>query len=473
MKAVEMKRISFRYEGQESKVLDAVDFELEFGKIALLSGSSGSGKSTLMSIICGIIPHIVTGAISGKAYVCGEDIGGMTMSEICRRVGVVLQNADAQIIQNTVEDEVAFGCENLGMSKEKISENIVRACNKMSLQPYWNTRTLSGGQKQRLITACTLAMNQKIIILDEPLANLDGEGAELLSFTLKKLAAQGYAVLIIEHRVDKVAAYADDIWHIEKGRISRVEDKKAYIENRAEIIKDESPSLQTKEVVIRAKNAGFSAGKRNILSGVNLDVYKGERLLVLGENGSGKTTLTRLLAGLNKPCEGEVEEYFSGKMKKVHANKKWFNKVGVVYQNPNYQLFMPTVEKEIMFGVKDKKFARETMKMFGLEKLAKRHPQSLSEGQKRLVSVAAVCARSPEILILDEPTVGQDYESLKRLTELVNRLHSKTGNTVITVTHDVRCADALCDRAVVVCDGKISGTGGKELVKEFFGKFSD
>lgn len=472
MKAVLMKKISFRYEGQESRVLDAVDFELNFGEIALLSGSSGCGKSTLMSIICGIIPHIVTGEISGKAYLCGEDIGGMTMAEICRKAGVVLQNADAQIIQNTVEDEIAFGCENLGMNREKIFENVVRSCKEMSLQPYWNTRTLSGGQKQRLITACTLAMNQKIIILDEPLANLDGEGAELLAVALKNLASQGYAVLIIEHRVDKVARYADVIWHMENGKIRRVADKNEYVVNRAERIKDECRTLRTQEVLISAENAGFSAGKRTILSGINLDVYKGERLLVLGENGSGKTSLTRLIAGLNKPCEGVVLEYFSGKRKKVRADRKWFDKVGIVYQNPNYQLFMPTVEKEIMFGVKDKQFANEIMRMFGLEKLAGRHPQSLSEGQKRLVSVAAVCARSPEVLILDEPTVGQDYVNLKRLVQLVDMLHERTGNTVITVTHDVRCADALCDRAVIVGGGKIEKTGGKELLGEFFGKFA-
>lgn len=470
MNAIRTKRLNFRYEGQEERTLDAVDFELNFGEIALLSGSSGSGKSTLMSILCGIIPHITTGEISGKAYVCGEDIGGMTMSQICRKVGVVLQNADAQIIQNTVEDEIAFGCENLGMPREKITENINRACEKMGLSPQWNTRTLSGGQKQRLITASTLAMDPKIIILDEPLANLDGEGADLLEKALKRLAINGYAILIIEHRVDKVAPYADVIWHIENGKVLKTDDKEAYMQSRAERIEDVCQVKPSDRVILSAKDAGFSVGDRKILSGVNLDVHKGERLLILGENGSGKTTLTRLLARLYKPTEGRVEQNINEKLGK-RAGKKWFRHVGVVYQNPNYQLFMPTVEKEIAFGARDKDFARRIMRLFGLEKLAHRHPQSLSEGQKRLVSVAAVCASAPDVLILDEPTVGQDYENLKRLTELVNVLHKETGNTVITVTHDVRCADALCDRAIVVEGGKIAEQGGKEVAAEFFAKF--
>lgn len=471
MNAVKLKRLSFRYEGLKERTLDEVDFELSFGEVALLSGCSGSGKSTLMSVICGIIPHVTTGEISGKAYVCGEDVGGMTMSEICRKVGVVLQNADAQIIQSTVEDEIAFGPENLGMPRDAIADSIARACEKMHLMPQWNTRTLSGGQKQRLITACTLAMNPRIIILDEPLANLDGEGTKLLMTALKKLASAGYAILIIEHRVDKVSPYADVVWHIEKGKVVRVADVASYAENRSERIPDECKAVPSGETVLSAKEVSFAVGKNRILSHVDFDVHRGERLLLLGENGSGKTTLTRLLARLYKPSRGKVFQYIDSSLG-TRAGKKWFKRVGVVYQNPNYQLFMPTVRKEIEFGAKDKAFAEKTLQTFGLGGLADRHPQSLSEGQKRLVSVAAVCASEPDVLILDEPTVGQDYANLKNLVGLVNELHERTGNTVITVTHDVRCADALCDRAAVVKNGRIAEIGGKEIAERFFKGFS-
>ena len=471
MNAVRIKKLSFGYPGQTERTLDKVDFSLDYGEIALLSGDSGCGKSTLLSVICGIIPHVVFGDISGKAYVDGEDIGGMTTAEICRKVGVVLQNADAQIIQNTVEDEIAFGCENFGMSREKISANVSRACAMMSLSPYWATRTLSGGQKQRLMTACTLATDQKIIVLDEPLANLDGEGAALLLGALKRLAAAGYAVLIAEHRVDKVAPYVDAVWHVGNGRVTRVPDKAAYIKERAEKIADTCALRPTSERLFTLENVGFAVGERDILSGADLDVFKGERLLILGENGCGKTTLTRLIAGLLKPTHGHIKQFIDKKFDKRRRGKKWFSRVGVVYQDPNYQLFMPTVEKEIAFGAKDKEFAAETARLFGLEKLLKRHPQSLSEGQKRLVTVAAVCASAPDVLILDEPTVGQDHKNLKRLAGIVNALHEKTGNTVITVTHDVRCADALCDRAAIVSGGRIAEVGGKEVAEKFFNKF--
>lgn len=467
MNAVRLNRISFRYEGSRERTLNGADFELDYGEIALLSGASGSGKSTLMSIICGIIPHITTGEIYGKAYIDGEDVGGMTMAEINRKVGVVLQNADAQIIQNVVEDEIAFGCENLGMPREEIALNVGRACDKMHLSPVWDTRTLSGGQKQRLVTACTLAMDPKILILDEPLANLDGEGALILEKALRRLAANGYAVLVIEHRVDKVAPYADAIWHMENGRTEKVSDKSAYLSAREERIADVCAPATAGDVLIRAEKVGFRVKDRAILSDVDLEVYRGERLLLLGENGCGKTTLTRLLSGICKPTSGRIERCFDIR-RGIFGFKKKRSDVGVVYQNPNYQLFMPTVEKEVAFGARDKAFAQKTIKLFGLERLADRHPQSLSEGQKRLVSVAAVCASAPRVLILDEPTVGQDHENLRRLVGLISALHSETGNTVITVTHDVRCADALCDRAAVVENGTLVTTGGKEIASRFF-----
>lgn len=469
MHALEIKGLSFRYDGSEERILNGVDFTLDYGEIALLSGASGSGKSTLMSVMCGIIPHITTGEIYGKAYIDGEDAGGMTMSEICRRVGVVLQNADAQIIQNTVEDEIAFGCENLGMSKDEIARNVGRACDGMKLSPVWNTRTLSGGQKQRLVTACTLAMRPMILILDEPLANLDGEGALILQRALRKLADSGYAILVTEHRVDKVISYADTVWHMENGRAERVADKEAYMRSRAGRIKDTCVPPVYADAALRARDVSYRVKGRTILEGVDLTAYKGERLLLLGENGSGKTTLTRILSGVCKPTGGKVERFTAADRGISRFLKKRCSRVGVVCQNPNYQLFMPTVEREVAFGAADKEQAERVLGKFGLEKLRHRHPQSLSEGQKRLVSVAAVCAASPEVLILDEPTVGQDRENLERLVSLINEVHTETGNTVVTVTHDVRCAEALCDRAAVIAGGAVVRTGGKEVIDDFFG----
>ena len=199
MRAIEFKNVSFRYEDMPEPVLKNASFSLEYGKLALLYGDSGQGKSTVLSILSGVIPNVTKGTLSGEIRVGGEDVSGQRISDICRRAGVVLQNADAQIIHQRVEDELAFGCENFAFSPEKITDCIEKACGRMALCPQWGTRTLSGGQKQRLITASALATEQRILLLDEPLANLDRKGAAFLMSSLRTLAESGYAVLIVEH----------------------------------------------------------------------------------------------------------------------------------------------------------------------------------------------------------------------------------------------------------------------------------
>ena len=206
-----------------------------------------------------------------------------------------------------------------------------------------------------------------------------------------------------------------------------------------------------------------------VLNNISLEILPGTIYCLAGENGCGKTTLLRLISRLEKPTRGVILQNISGKFgQKSKQSKKWYKKVGVVYQNPDYQLFMPTVEKEIKFGSKSDEYADEIAEKFGVKHLYVRHPQSLSEGQKRRVSIAAVVATKPEVLILDEPTVGQDYKGLCEMVEVLNRIHEETHNTMITVTHDKRCAAALCDRAVWIKDGKVRKTGGKELAEEFF-----
>ena len=172
----------------------------------------------------------------------------------------------------------------------------------------------------------------------------------------------------------------------------------------------------------------------------------------------------RIISGLEKATNGKMIHNLEIKT----GSKQWFKKVGVIYQNPNYQLFMPTVRSEIGFGAESEEIREDMIKRFQLESIAERHPQSLSEGQKRRVSIAAVLAARPDILLLDEPTVGQDYGRLKTLVDIVNEIHNETENTMITVTHDLRCAEALCDRAVRIEDGVIKETGGKEMVHHYF-----
>ena len=469
MSAIELKNVNFSYDGK-TKILENTDFTAEYGEVTLLSGHSGEGKSTLMYIVSGIIPNVNYGELSGEVLVGGESIKGRKMGDICRKVGVVLQNADEQIIQKIVEDEIAFGCENLAFPPEKIQKQIGIVCNLMKLDTKWKCRTLSGGQKQRLITASTLAMGQKIIILDEPLANLDKDGAKLLMETLRSLAKAGYCVIVIEHRLDMVLPFVDTVWHIGNKTVRKVENRQEYLVQQTAKIEDSCPAFTGRQPLFRLDKLAFSVKKeREILKDITLEIPKGGRTVFLGENGCGKTTLMRLIARLYKPTGGNITQYIDEKFKqKPKGSKAWYKKVGVVYQNPDYQLFMPTVRQEISFGAKSEEYAAEIAELFGVKHLWERHPQSLSEGQKRRVSIAAVAACEPEVLLLDEPTVGQDYDGLCALVEILNKLHVQSGNTMITITHDVRCAEALCDRAYLIANGVVADRGGKALVREYF-----
>ena len=469
MSAIELKNVNFSYDGK-TKILENTDFTAEYGEVTLLSGHSGEGKSTLMYIVSGIIPNVNYGELSGEVLVGGESIKGRKMGDICRKVGVVLQNADEQIIQKIVEDEIAFGCENLAFPPEKIQKQIEIVCNLMKLDTNWKCRTLSGGQKQRLITASTLAMGQKIIILDEPLANLDKDGAAMLMGTLRSLAKAGYCIIVIEHRLDMVLSFVDTVWHIGNKTVTKVENRQEYLQQQTAKIEDSCPIYAEQSPLFKLDKVAFSVRKeREILKDISLEIPKGGRTVFLGENGCGKTTLMRLIARLYKPTGGNITQYIDEKFKqKPKGSKAWYKKVGVVYQNPDYQLFMPTVRQEISFGAKSEEYAAEIAELFGVKHLWERHPQSLSEGQKRRVSIAAVVACQPEVLLLDEPTVGQDYDGLCALVEILNKLHMQSGNTMITITHDVRCAEALCDQAYLIADGVVQRSGGKELVREYF-----
>lgn len=463
--AIRLKEVSFKYDGAKENVLENINLTVEYGETVLLSGVSGEGKSTLLSIINGVIPFVNSGEFSGSVEIDGKDVTKLKISERSKLIGTVLQNADEQIIYDLVNEEVAFGCENLNIASEEIDRRIERFTTLMQIEKTAKTKTLSGGQKQRLITASTLAMEQKIIILDEPLANLDTHTAHILLKVLRNLANSGYAVLIVEHRLDVVKNYIDKVMRIENKQLftsTEINDLNSGIKT----IPHADGSLPG-EVLIKGEKLFFAAGDRNIIDGLDIEIRAGERIVLLGENGCGKTTLMRMLARLNKPNDGMLSQTIT---KSKKANSKWFSKVGYVYQNPVYQLFMPTLLSEISFKAKSEETAREMINAFGLSGLEQRHPQSLSEGQKRRASIAAVCASEPTVLFLDEPTVGQDYKNLCKTVETVNKINKNLGTAIVTVTHDKRCAGALADRVLIMENGKISRQGDYRLANEFLGK---
>ena len=300
------------------------------------------------------------------------------------------------------------------------------------------TRLLAGGQKQRLITASTLAMGQKIIMLDEPLANLDREGAGVVLGILKKLAdEENYLVIIVEHRIDYIIDHTDEIYYLEDCAAVKI-SKEEIIRRGAEELPGfeeyANPSASGK-TLLTAENISKSFGSRKLFTGVSLKIAEGDRLLISGENGCGKTTLTKILARLIKPDSGEIVSPFGNK-----ANKAWFKQVGYVYQNPDYQLFMPTAEREIDYACTSKELKEFVIDKLKLGDILESHPFSLSQGQKRKLAVAAIVCMRPKLLFLDEPTVGQDNESLENLIEVLLYLNKNYGTALVTVTHDKRCS---------------------------------
>ena len=463
--AIRLKEVSFKYDGAKENVLENINLTVEYGETVLLLGVSGEGKSTLLSIINGVIPFVNSGEFSGSVEIDGKDVTKLKISERSKLIGTVLQNADEQIIYDLVNEEIAFGCENLNIASEEIDRRIERFTTLMQIEKNAKTKTLSGGQKQRLITASTLAMEQKIIIIDEPLANLDTHTAHILLKALRNLANSGYAVLIVEHRLDVVKNYIDKVMRIENKQLFTSTDIND-LNSGIKTIPHADGSLPG-EVLIKGEKLFFAAGDRNIIDGLDIEIRAGERIVLLGENGCGKTTLMRMLARLNKTNDGMLSQTIT---KSKKANSKWFSKVGYVYQNPVYQLFMPTLLSEISFKAKSEEIAREMINAFGLSGLEQRHPQSLSEGQKRRASIAAVCASEPTVLFLDEPTVGQDYKNLCKTVETVNKINKNLGTAIVTVTHDKRCAGALADRVLIMENGKISRQGDYRLANEFVDK---
>ncbi len=467
MKAIEIKKLTVSYKSLKTPLFKDINFHLNYGEVALLSGFSGCGKSTIINLISGVIPNLIQANYVGEILVNNKTIEGKSVNEIAKEVGIVMQNTELQIINELVEDEVAFGPENLGIPREEIIKLVNKYTNELGLLKEAKTKTLSGGEKQKLITASTLAMGQKILLLDEPLANLDNKTSHALLSYLKSLAKdKGYAILIVEHRIDQVHNYIDKFWYLRKKTITQLDKQECLKHNN--IIKNEITTTNNNKPIIKLKNMDKIINKEPILKDIDITINASERILIIGDNGAGKTTLLNLIAKLIKPTKGIYTQNIFKRYNKKLGNKKWFSKVGYIFQNPNYQLFMPTVYKDINYNSKSKEITEKVIKELDLEHLKNRHPQSLSEGEKRRVSIAGVLVGMPEVLILDEPTVGQDYESLKKIVNTLNNYYLETKATIITITHDKRCAFALADKEILIKDKEIKEIGDTTLIKNYF-----
>ncbi len=463
--ALEVVNLSLSYDFLEEKtnrekrwIFRDLNFKVNQGDFIMLTGHSGCGKSSLINMINGVIPNLKKADVEGDVYIHGQRVTDSPVKERTKSVGSVFQNPREQIIFDQVADEIVFPMENIKETPRRMREKLTSLLKMTGLSGVAKTATLSGGEKQKLMTACTLGMGQKILLLDEPLANMDARSAKELLVLLKQLSDdEGYTVVLSEHRQELVLPYADKVYSCVKSDEENVEMTLEIFENAKDYRYGISPlpdrisrvtakMTSSAETVFSVENIDYRIGDRFLFEDFSWELKRGEEWVVLGENGCGKTTLLNLLCGFVRPTAGAIVTPYNRKSKR--------KMIGYVLQNPDYQLFMPHVRDELYLNAKSPEFVEKLIRLFGFEHMLERHPLSLSEGQKRKLGFACILANEPEVLLLDEPTVGLDDAGMEQLLHALALLNARTGNdrTIVTVSHDKRAIPYLGDQFLILSD---------------------
>jgi len=525
---IEIRDLWYTYPNAPEPALRGLDVTVEEGEFILLTGPSGCGKTTFCRCLNGLIPHFYSGELKGEVEVVGLSTRDHPPSELAQHVGLIFQNPDNQIFALTVEKDVAFGLENLGVSRERMKEAVDWAMEVTGISDLRSraTHELSGGQKQRLAIASILAMRPRVVVLDEPTSFLDPVGAERIFEVLDTLNREyRMTVILIEHRLDLAVRYVDrvivfaggesindgppaEVFTAESTRLSgvgipRIVELSRRLSHRGVIM--EGPPL-TADLFIEeverqlprtrmnlpergaAPGVGGSAGEggntpiieaRGIsyaypsgvqaLRDVSLTIHRGEFVAIMGENGAGKTTLVKHFNGLLKPQGGRVvvDDVDVSEVSVASLSRK----VGLVFQNPDDQLFSENVEEEISFALRNFGFGKDVIEkrvdwalnLLDIERYRKSSPFILSGGERKRVALASVLAWDPEVVILDEPTIGQDYGQKEKLRHFLMQLRTQ-GKTTIIVTHDVEFVAECRPRIILMAGGEIIADGPTERI---------
>jgi energy-coupling factor transport system ATP-binding protein len=437
MAIARINHLSYWYPRSENPALEDVDLNIDEG-ITVVAGPSGGGKSTLLRVLNGLVPHFHGGRIKGDAHVAGQNIIHTPTRELARTVGFVFQDPELQAVYDTVEHEVAFGLENIGVDPRHMRARIEEALNDAGAAHLINRKinTLSGGERQRVALASSLAMRPRMVVLDEPTSQLDPEGAALVLAAATKVQQQGRAVVISEHRLEHLINLAQQLISVERGRViagkpqSGINAATTQAAPRTTTPGAEAWSLTN-------VTAGF--GERTVLEKVNLAGRRGEVVALAGPNGGGKTTLLRLISGLLPPLAGHVDRTVHGR-------------IAYLPQNPTALLHRPTVRSEVELTLdrsQEEDPPENILRELGLIHVAGRYPRDLSCGERQRAAIAAVLPGRPDLVLLDEPTRGMDEVARTALINAVARLRDQ-GSAIVLATHDARLRDALADRVVEV-----------------------
>ncbi len=446
---IEFKNVSYSYLKDTSKAIDELSFKAPDGMITLICGKSGCGKSTLIRLVNGLCPNYYKGIfkgdilIDGISYLDCEDLG-----IISKKVGSLFQNPERQFFALTVEDEIAFSLQWKNLSLDELNSRLEQSLKRFNLTDIRKSKLsdLSSGQKQKVGLAALYALGVKNIILDEPTSNLDNKSINELKDILKELANDGFCIMICDHRLYYLKETNCKILLLDKGR-------KVYFENFNSLENNpEIHSLRSFNLEKPFKWNDVSANKRpiflkgdgicfkykdgpEIFNDFSFNLYEGVNIL-LGANGCGKTTLCRLIFGLEKLNKGSFK--FQNYKKPV---------IAMVLQNQDYQLHMQSVEEELLLSLMlskkkiEKSEVHNLLLKFDLQDLKKRHPHSLSVGQKQRLVILCALALNPNLLILDEPTSGLDGENLQRVKDLLCEFNHQKGKALLVITHDPELLD--------------------------------
>jgi energy-coupling factor transporter ATP-binding protein EcfA2 len=462
---IEVRNLSFSYDGV-TQVLKSVDLQLNQGEILTITGPTGSGKSTLAKCLCGFIPRSIKGDFSGALLIDGTDTSELSVTEISKQVSLVQQDPESQICTLKVVDEVAFGPENYGLKTDSIASIIDLALSEVDATHLRSRPTfaISGGEKQRVAIASVLSCQPNYIILDEPSSSLDPKGIFSVRRILSGLKARGVGVICIEHNLNAFVPISDRVLVLSDGKLSDWKPPKVVQEVESHI-----PSVNKENCLLLMKNANFSYGRNKTIHNIDVGIHEGEIIALMGENGSGKTTLVSLLGGLLAPQSGEI---FIGDTRIQQIERNGITKmISVVFQNPNHQIFERSVWKEQILtidilGCLTNEYlerAGTLLEAAGLNTFRERNPFSLSHGQKRRLNVSSTSVHSPQILLFDEPFIGQDVDGRSFIQRIVVEAASSGGASLV-VTHDSDFARYHCNRVIFMENGSILLDGQPEIV---------
>ena len=509
---ISFKNFSFKYSNVVDKTLKNINITINNGERVLIVGPSGSGKSTLSHCINGLIPFSKSGEIEGELTIDSIRPYEKSISDVSKKVGTIMQDQDSQFIGLSVGEDVAFNFENDAIPVNEMKIKVINALELVNMKNFINSSPyeLSGGQKQRVSLAGVLGSDAPILLFDEPLANLDpASGKEIMELINNIHKNTNKTIIIVEHRIEDVLDQPfDKVVVIDKGEVKGIGTPDEILKSNLlehsglreplyisamkyancdlskvnnlrdfnNLNKEYSNNINNwfgnkyqnsaknnynnKEKILEVKNLTFSHDEiKNTLHSISFHLNKGEILAILGNNGAGKSTLCKTLTGILKHKEGSI--FLNSECIDSWNIKKRGSSIGYVMQNPNQMISQHMIKDEIALGLKCRVYSKEeidtkvenVLKICGLYPYRNWPVQALSYGQKKRVSIASILAINPEVIILDEPTAGQDYKHYTEFMEFIKSLAQK-GISIILITHDMQLALEYCNRAIVISEGK-------------------